>query len=94
MQKIETRRPVYEHIHITRYVLTSLMKFTDFSFNWNILFMRLQSVPSECLAVFLVSWRKDSKIQKRMYEDLCKVSNIFSCFRELDEEQHVDPTGN
>ena len=55
MQKIETRRPVYEHIHITRYVLTSLMKFTDFSFNWNILFMSLQSVPSQCLAVFLVS---------------------------------------
>lgn len=73
MQKIETRRPVYEHIHITRYVLTSLMKFSDFSFNWNILFMRLQSVPSQCLAVF----RKDSKIEKRMYEDLCKVTTYF-----------------
>ena len=44
MQKIETRRPVYEHIHITRYVLTSLMKFTDFSFNLNVLFMKVSLV--------------------------------------------------
>lgn len=67
MQKIETRRPVYEHIHITRYVLTSLMKFTDFSFNWNILFMRLQSVPSECLAVFLVIPRSRNVCTKKQH---------------------------